>query len=241
MNCPKRKFHLKQVVSTNIFSQTPANWPLLRSSSWDESIKQLCSVDVISYKHLCFNCFMVSCIHTFLAVSKIILKLSPRWAREMAQVFRSAFVVTRDCCSSPNIHMAAHNSSSKKSDILFLTSVNSYLQVVDIHISWHTFTHIKWDKYSKCYLISPERAAFYILSTSVPNIRTNMNLYVLILLFLESLQGQKFLENFHFKNKIFMLIKWNSDPNKPLMSHNTEESVVTSLSERCQKNGTEIV
>lgn len=68
-----------------------------------------------------------------------------------------------------------------------------------------------------------------------------MNLYVLILLFLESLQGQKFLENFHFKNKIFMLIKWNSDPNKPLMSHNTEESVVTSLSERCQKNGTEIV
>lgn len=68
-----------------------------------------------------------------------------------------------------------------------------------------------------------------------------MNLYVLILLFLESLQGQEFLENLRFKNKIFMLIEWNSDPNKPLMSHNTEESVVISLSERCQKKGTEIV
>lgn len=81
----------------------------------------------------------------------------------------------------------------------------------------------------------------YILSTSVPNVRTNMNLYVLILLFLEILQGQEFLENFHFRNKIFMLIKWNSDPNKPLMPHNTEESVVISLSERCRKKGTEIL
>lgn len=75
----------------------------------------------------------------------------------------------------------------------------------------------------------------YILSTSVPNVRTNIILYVLILLFLEILQGQEFLENFHFKNKIFMFIEWNSDLSKPLMLHNTEESVVISLSERCRE------
>lgn len=113
VNCLRRKFLLEQVISMDIFQS-----PLLLIDHFLEAVAETwasnrCVRLIISYKHLCFNCFTVSCIHTLLAPFKIIIKVISEWAREMAQAFKSTSAVTEDYCSSSNIHVVAHNSSSK--------------------------------------------------------------------------------------------------------------------------------